>query len=76
MCRVFCEEMEIPFYRFSPEVGESIGTAEKDNMKLCDSIIAYVTMAYLPCCYRGFRVLLCVNSGHYIIITITSVIYL
>ena len=39
MCRVYCEELEIPFYRFSPQVGEQIGTAETDDIKLCESII-------------------------------------
>jgi hypothetical protein len=39
MCRVFCEELEIPFHRLSPHVGETIGTAEVDDAKLCDSII-------------------------------------
>ena len=41
MCRIFCEELEIPFHRLSPQVGEMIGTAETDDVKLCDSIIWY-----------------------------------
>jgi len=38
-CRVFCEEMQIPYYRFSPKVEEEVGTAETDNLKICDCII-------------------------------------
>ena len=47
VCRVYCEELEIPFYRFSPEVGEQVGTAEVDTMKICDSIIRLVESAIL-----------------------------
>ena len=43
MCRIYCEELEIPFYRFSPPVGEMVGTAETDDIKLCDSIIRFVS---------------------------------
>ena len=42
MCRIYCEELEIPFYRFNPQVGELVGTAETDDLKLCESIIRSV----------------------------------
>ncbi len=42
ICRVFCEELEIPFYRFSPTVEEVVGTAETNNLKICEAIIRYI----------------------------------
>ena len=46
ICKINCEQQGIPYYRFSPEMGEDVGTAETDNIKLCDMIIRYM---YLYC---------------------------
>ena len=39
LCRITCEHQGIPYFRFSPEIGEDVGTTEKDNHKLCEIIV-------------------------------------
>ena len=41
LCRINCEQQGISYFRFSPEIGEDVGTTEKDNRKLCEIIIRY-----------------------------------
>ena len=42
LCRINCEQQGISYFRFSPEIGEDVGTTEKDNRKLCEIIIRYI----------------------------------
>ena len=42
MSRISCEQQDIAFFRFSPLIGNDVGTMEKDNHKLCDIIIKLV----------------------------------
>ena len=39
LCRINCEQQGINYFRFSPEIGEDVGTTEKDNRKLCEIIV-------------------------------------
>ena len=41
LCRINCEQQGIAYFRFSPEIGEDIGTTEKDSHKLCQIVIRY-----------------------------------
>ena len=42
MTRISCEQQDIAFFRFSPIIGNDVGTTERDNHKLCDIIIRYL----------------------------------
>ena len=42
LCRINCEQQGISYFRFSPEIGEDVGTTEKDSRKLCEIIIRQV----------------------------------
>ena len=39
LCRINCERQGIPYFRFSPEIGEDVRALEKENKKLCEIII-------------------------------------
>jgi hypothetical protein len=48
MTRISCEQQDIAFFRFSPVIGNDVGTTERDNHKLCEIIIRYLIAANHP----------------------------